>query len=86
VQAELHKLIMELIVLANIATRTANSVSLMGVVNAWNDNRVYLRGIYADLVKRMQDPKVQDILEKLLKIHGGIVGLENLKVYQTHQY
>lgn len=77
---------MELIVLANIATRTANSVSLMGVVNAWNDNRVYLRGIYADLVKRMQDPKVQDILEKLLKIHGGIVGLENLKVYQTHQY
>lgn len=70
---------MELIVSANIATRTANSISLAGVINAWNDNRIYLRGVYADLVKRMQDPKVKGILEKLLNIHGGITGLDNLK-------
>jgi len=84
VQGKLNKLTMELIVSANTATRTANSVSLTGVVNAWDDNRVYLRGVYEDLVKRMQDPKLQEILEKLLKIHGGIVGLDNLKKWIEH--
>ena len=83
-QGKLNKLTMELIVSANTATRTANSVSLTGVVNAWDDNRVYLRGVYEDLVKRMQDPKLQEILEKLLKIHGGIVGLDNLKKWIEH--
>ncbi|GFF40815.1 hypothetical protein IFM46972_06339 [Aspergillus udagawae] len=84
VQGKLKKLTMELIFSANTATRTANSVSLTGVVNAWNDNRVYLRGVYEDLVKRMQDPKLQEIVEKLLKIHGGIVGLDNLKKWIEH--
>jgi hypothetical protein len=79
VKEKLNKLTMELIVSANTASRTSGSISLAGVINAWNDNREYLRGMYADLVKRMQDPSLQEILEKLLNIHGGIVGLDNLK-------
>ncbi|OQD70482.1 hypothetical protein PENDEC_c023G06202 [Penicillium decumbens] len=76
VKTELHALNMELIIAANNAARSSGMVSFGTFVNDLSEVGVYMRETYHKLTLRMKDPKVKNIIEKLLGTRGRLPSLE----------
>lgn len=80
-RAKLESLNKQTLIATNNAARLASIVGFEDCVKDWSEEQHVLNDIYDELETRMKDPKIKEIIDKVLKYQGSTpgIGLLNLK-------
>ncbi|KAF4237722.1 hypothetical protein CNMCM8980_002381 [Aspergillus fumigatiaffinis] len=79
-ESEIRALNAQLIILANSAQRDSQAIDIGPVIQAWKNNQQFMKDVYNEFIKRMNDPQVQRIMEAVLGARD-VHGLEKLKAW-----